>query len=287
MRIAPNDEDDFAYPVTCLRSPDGGIVRYKGEDRKVHTVTLGPDEVLNLPVRRVYETGTTARELHTSLVGQPTHGHYVPYARRDVNLLTSLLAFYTLNSTFEDSSGNGYDLTAHGGTFGPGFVAGSAYAAGYADVADVGLTPGGSYSLSAWFFRDPSTTSDAEVFRVGDLIVGSQLSDQSVLVRRRSTGRHVLSGGRFTGTRVPVANGERYVWRNVVVTKSSSLAVVVYVDGVPVADGHLSDANAENAPLVLSALAQTLSQVGVWGKVLSPSAVKAIYNDGDGGDPTT
>ena len=79
MRVVPNDDADFAFDVTCLHVLTGGTVRYKGADHKVREVRCFPGQVLNLPMKRVYATGTTAGGLYTDLVSPGREQDAVPY----------------------------------------------------------------------------------------------------------------------------------------------------------------------------------------------------------------
>ncbi len=78
MRVVPDDDQDFAYPVNSLWALTGGVVRYKGHDRQVRTVTVPDGGYLSVEVRRLYATGTTASRFYTDIL-TPTDAADVPY----------------------------------------------------------------------------------------------------------------------------------------------------------------------------------------------------------------
>jgi hypothetical protein len=70
MRIDPSDTCDFSTTVNYFRVVGrGGTVKLKLADGTVTTVTVRLGDEVYLPVRRIYSTGTTARDFNNSLLG--------------------------------------------------------------------------------------------------------------------------------------------------------------------------------------------------------------------------
>ena len=60
MRLIPNDERDFAYTVAAFRCQAGGSLRVRLADDTIRTLAVVAGQWVDLPVRRIYRTGTTA-----------------------------------------------------------------------------------------------------------------------------------------------------------------------------------------------------------------------------------
>lgn len=83
MKLVPSDTEDFAYTVPRFRVGRSGIVRVKLVDGSVRQIQARRGDVLDIPVRRLFRTGTTARDLNTALKARPDYADLklaVPYA---------------------------------------------------------------------------------------------------------------------------------------------------------------------------------------------------------------
>ena len=71
MTVTPDDDLDLAYPINCLRVGRAGTLRLRLADaaRSVVTLTVFAGQIINLPVLRVFATGTTAEEVAADHAG--------------------------------------------------------------------------------------------------------------------------------------------------------------------------------------------------------------------------
>lgn len=81
MRLIPSDTYDFAYTVTFFRVTHGGRIRVKLSDGSQVTRDVRDGEYVNLPVRRLYQSGTTASGFNNALLDiGPDRELDIPYA---------------------------------------------------------------------------------------------------------------------------------------------------------------------------------------------------------------
>lgn len=82
MTLVPSDDYDFIYVINFFRVTNGGDIRMKLADHTIHVLPVCHGAWVNLSVRRIYETGTTASgfetDLFTPIVSFPG-GPQVPY----------------------------------------------------------------------------------------------------------------------------------------------------------------------------------------------------------------
>lgn len=68
MLAIPNDTRDFAYTVSFFKVDAGGTMRIKLADGTVTTLLVHTGQYVNLPIRRIYRTGTTAHGFQNDLL---------------------------------------------------------------------------------------------------------------------------------------------------------------------------------------------------------------------------
>ena len=83
MRLMPSDTQDFAYTVTAFSVAVGGALKVKLYDGSVQVLTVSHGAIVNLPVRRIFRTGTTCTEFQTDVARNAdyaTRNQIVPFA---------------------------------------------------------------------------------------------------------------------------------------------------------------------------------------------------------------
>ncbi len=68
MHLVPSDTQDFAYTITLFKVLKGGVIRVKLVGGSIVTRTVRDGEYVNLPVRRLFTTGTTARGFNNAFL---------------------------------------------------------------------------------------------------------------------------------------------------------------------------------------------------------------------------
>lgn len=82
MRLIPNEYANFAYSVNFFRVENGGTIKLQTADGTVTTLTVQTGDYVNLPVRRIYQIGTTASGFQTEMFSNRHTADYytaVPY----------------------------------------------------------------------------------------------------------------------------------------------------------------------------------------------------------------
>jgi hypothetical protein len=201
-----------------------------------------------------------------------------------VDLLTGLLAYYRLDGALTDSSGNGRDLTPPGDeTYGAG-VLGQALAGGSAATVAVSV-PVTDFSLACWI----KLTSHGSIV-ASQSAFGIQQADTTVILQVAGQGGagasamkvRVAALGEPNITLSGLSNG----WHHVAAVCSGGV-LTVYRNGVSAGTGN---APAATTAEIISAVAPTsfglLDECGFYSLALSAAQVAALYNGGDGFDPT-
>ncbi len=83
MRLPTSDYQDFKYTINFFRVEHGGVLRVKLADHTVRTVAVATGGCVNLPIKRIYATGTTARGFTNDLsltANSPVADEFIPYA---------------------------------------------------------------------------------------------------------------------------------------------------------------------------------------------------------------
>lgn len=120
MRLVPSDTQDFAYTVRPFRAAVGGVLRVKLADGEIRSLRVARGGIVNLPVRRIYVTGTTARNFTCD---SPVADDWascnliVPYGNPPtVPPPPSPIVDWQFEGNLNDSSGNGHTLNVAGGS---------------------------------------------------------------------------------------------------------------------------------------------------------------------------
>lgn len=92
MKLIPSDTRDFAYTVNFFTVDKGGTLRVRLADGTVVTRVVQDGQFVNLPVRRIFNTGTSARGFNNDLLPDgdyATKNVQVPYAlQEDAGIVT-------------------------------------------------------------------------------------------------------------------------------------------------------------------------------------------------------
>lgn len=67
MLAVPNDTHDFAYTVPFFKVASGGVLRIGLLGGDVQSLPVVSGQYVNMPIRRIYRTGTTASGFQTDL----------------------------------------------------------------------------------------------------------------------------------------------------------------------------------------------------------------------------
>ncbi len=233
MRITPDDDRDFLYPLGFIRAGTAGTVRVRLYDanRTVTAITVIAGETIHMPVARVFATGTTATGLST--------GQFGPFGNADeaeVPLVPDLspppppppppsfpapVALYRLDGNGLDASGNGNDLTMTDPVYVPGRF-GQALDGGSGSSGNV-FNPAATWNdtLSVSLWLKPANAGP-------ETVVGIAGAEGSAIVIQASASQLVVSVADFQdGTTAPLTAGV-YVHVCVVVNAGQ---VLVYVGG--------------------------------------------------------
>jgi hypothetical protein len=191
-----------------------------------------------------------------------------------VDLLTGLLAYYRLDGALTDSSGNGRDLTPPGDETYDAGILGQALAGGSAATVAVSV-PVTDFSLACWV----KLTSHGFIV-AQQAAFGIQQADTTVILQVAGQGGagasamkvRVAALGEPNITLSGLSNG----WHHVAAVCSSGV--------------RTGNAPAATTAEIISAVAPTsfalLDECGFYSLALSAAQVAALYNGGDGFDPT-
>jgi len=230
VRLIPNDERDFAYTVAAFRCQAGGSLRVRLADDTIRTLAVVAGQWVDLPVRRIYRTGTTAWGFVSG------DGDYcIPYASTGT-LPPPLLTFpapyslYRLDGDGLDAGTGNNPMTTDFGTFGTGTF-GQALATGFATAGGSPLT--GTLKTrtdTVWVGFRLKVTSAILTENIAIGGAGVTLGGFSFAVGGASGSNVVfVAGGFLSGLSSPVAAVDGQ-WLAVVFCVSAS-ELRIYVDG--------------------------------------------------------
>ncbi len=247
MKLIPHDSKDYAYTVNFFQAGRGGTLKMRLSSGEVRTIKIAAGGCVNLPVKRIYRSGTTAADFQTDL--KPDSDHVtrntpVPFAGpRDVgvtpspDVFSNLEAYYRLEGDGTDNSGNARTLTGSG-TFDPGiFGQGTSSRDGEFVTSQFSrpndLLGTGPYTVAGWFKCDDQGAS-SEVWVIADDLLSS-----SFRMGLRNDGTGMLrvdmgytesgtSPSTFTGQATP---GE---WHHIALSVPATGLATLYLDGVEV-----------------------------------------------------
>jgi len=192
------------------------------------------------------------------------------------------LVFWKL-ADLTDATGNGYTLTNNGGvTFGPGKIGDAAIfddGISYLRVDNAAFT-GNTFTVAAWF---KPTDSTAPAYYLGSFI--------GWCAYKAPDGTSLEVGAAYTWNFAVPNVFEDNTWVHVVVTVNAGFGVV-YVNGVEAGDssgtpsdmiltGSFEVGSLNNTPYGN----KMIDAVGVWPRVLTPTEVSSLYNNGNGLEP--
>lgn len=227
-------------------------------------------------------------------------GVYAPAGSSSLGLQTNLGAFYSLDNTLSDSTGNVTDLTNNNVvTFvsppGAGlsavsqcgnFVSGSSQYLSHANDTNLNIV-GQDFSLQCWFYTTGNTVTFVSKNSGGFGSIEYALSYTFGTGASNPVQGAVGNYGALTS-----ANVANSVWRHVILTfNNTSKATVLYVDGASAATstgsgtgpGGTSQFNIGATGGPGTYMNGNLALVGVWkNRILSAGDVTALYNSGNG-----
>lgn len=79
MRLLPSDTQNFLYPVTLIRVETGGVLKLLLANHQTVEIPVHSGALVNLPVKRIFATGTTASGFHNNLLSPADTDAEVPY----------------------------------------------------------------------------------------------------------------------------------------------------------------------------------------------------------------
>jgi hypothetical protein len=201
-----------------------------------------------------------------------------------VDLLTGLEAYYRLDGTLADSSGNGRDLTegatpsAYGtGLLGTGLGDGGGTATGFT------VTPSPGLSVSAWIFQETGFTATG-IARAA--FMAGAVTALGVQTRATNGSASVIVNNLTAHTISPVSPGD---WHHVVASWDGT-DLTVWYDGAIVHQAAAAPTGPFDGTRALWTAspsdASVVDEGGFWSRARSAAQVAALYNGGDGFDPT-
>lgn len=197
-----------------------------------------------------------------------------------VDLLNGLGAYYRLDGDLQDSSGNGNHLGGLSDAYATGKLnQGLAAGQGFLNGVGAPFPLAKPVSLSAWFLM-PTTNGDINVN------VTDQFFNAFRVTAAKSGASLTLEWADETGSRFfeTVAPG----WHHLVWIVDTTY-MRAYLDGALLGNSgpYPAYGSASNISIIaLSPGGGVIDEVGVWGRAMNPAEVLALWNHGNGFDPT-
>jgi hypothetical protein len=207
-------------------------------------------------------------------------------------LTDGILAYWNLNNdgsggvSLLDSTGNGNTLTNNNGvTLGTGIIAGDAVFNGsdYLSTNNTIIPPSSdAFSVSLWCYLASGSNG-------GVLLSSATSGPNSLLIQYYGASAHaqIIADGGLIGQLNATAIFD--AWVNYVLTYDSSGNAVWYQNGTAVDSGNYPGMGIDpNGGLWLGRrwdgynLIGQIDEVGIWNRVLSPTEVSKLYNNGSG-----
>lgn len=204
-----------------------------------------------------------------------------PFNQQPYNLKDNIVAYWSLDdTTWSDSSGNGYTLTNNGGvTNGTGILSGDAVFGGSNWLEnDPGLTIGTSdFTFSAWI--NPSSINATAIVNQGN---NDSTGNYCFWYNNGNIGFYADNNGRIESTNtIPLGS-----WSHVALVSKEGV-LTLYINGnADPSTGNYSG-NFIGQPFKLGFgyggiqyLTGSLDEVGIWNRALSRDEISYLYNDG-------